>query len=162
MTKEIESFGLSPMDVANWFICNIDRESGDSITHLKLQKLVYYAQARSVVLLNKSIFVDEIQAWAHGPVVPELFYEYRDHGYKAIPICECDNNIPSDLEEVLLEVRRVYGEMRAKSLENLTHRERPWIEARDGYAPEDRCAESISLKTMAEFYGEIIDGRVLW
>ena len=64
MENSLETFGLSPTDVANWFTCNIDREVGDSITHLKLQKLIYYAQAWSLALKGKTLFEEEIQAWA--------------------------------------------------------------------------------------------------
>jgi len=52
----IESYGLSPFDVANWFTCSLDREAGDSITHLKLQKLLYYAQAWSLALNGIALF----------------------------------------------------------------------------------------------------------
>jgi len=35
----IESYGLSPFDVANWFTCSLDREAGDSITHIETTKI---------------------------------------------------------------------------------------------------------------------------
>jgi uncharacterized phage-associated protein len=46
----------TPSQIADWFLCNIDREAGEAITHLKLHKLVYYAQAWSLSLLNESLF----------------------------------------------------------------------------------------------------------
>jgi len=34
-----------PSDIARWFINRADRLAGDDMTHLKLQKLIYFAQA---------------------------------------------------------------------------------------------------------------------
>ena len=50
-----------------------DIKVGDSITNLKLQKLVYFAQRVSLALNNKALFQEEIQAWKHGSIVPELY-----------------------------------------------------------------------------------------
>ena len=51
------------LQIADWFAGAIDREAGDSITHLKLQKLVYYAQAWFLALNDKPLFEEEMQAW---------------------------------------------------------------------------------------------------
>jgi uncharacterized phage-associated protein len=48
----MESFNINPAQIANYFTCTIDREAGDSITHLKLQKLMFYAQSWSLVLFD--------------------------------------------------------------------------------------------------------------
>ncbi len=143
-------------DVANWFTCNIDRDAGDSITHLKLQKLMYYAQAWSLAILNKPIFEDDFEAWAHGPVLPRIYEIYKEYGYTALPTCDCENNITDEFEEILLEVKRVYGEKSAKSLEDLTHQESPWINARGGRAPEEKCNEIITKDSMMSFYSELL------
>ena len=89
----IESYGLSPFDVANWFTCSLDREAGDSITHLKLQKLIYYSQAWSLALNGIALFEEDFEAWAHGPVIPEVYQEYKEYGFNALPSCECENRI---------------------------------------------------------------------
>lgn len=47
------------------------------MTTMKLQKLVYYCQAWSLVWDGKPIFEEKIQAWASGPVVRELYNEHR-------------------------------------------------------------------------------------
>ncbi len=124
---EIKTHNLSPFDVANWFTCTIDREAGDSITHLKLQKLLYYAQAWSLVLNGKSLFAEDFEAWAHGPVIPSIYERYKEHGFDALPPCECENDIAGETEEVLKEVKRVYGELSGKKLERLTHSEAPGL-----------------------------------
>ncbi len=154
----IPTYGLNITDVANWFTCNIDREAGDSITHLKLQKLVYYAQAWALTLNGKSLFEDEFEAWAHGPVLPELYEMYKDFGYNALPTCDCDNNITEEIEQVLLEVNRIYGEKSAKMLEVLTHQEKPWLEARNDLPPEARCNNVITKESMINYYSTLLNG----
>ena len=69
MPKDI----CSPLDMAKWFINRVDRESGESITNLKLQKLLYFAQSYYLANYNKQFFNEEMQAWAHGPVVRECY-----------------------------------------------------------------------------------------
>lgn len=39
------------------------------ITPLALQKLLYFAQAFFKALYNETLFLDDCQAWAHGPVI---------------------------------------------------------------------------------------------
>jgi uncharacterized phage-associated protein len=142
----------SAQDIAKWFLCAVDRDSGDSITHLKLQKLLYYAQAWSLVLLDKPMFKEEIQAWTHGPVVPEVYEKYSMHGHNEIPKPEQCPIISKEYEDVLEEVMKTYGIYQAKYLEMLTHSEKPWIEARGGLPLEARCEQVISLKTMKQYY----------
>ena len=89
--------------IANWFLSNIDRESGDSITHLKLQKLLYYAQAWYMVLTeNESepiLFEEKIEAWTHGPVVREVYNKYSEMRYNRIP--SPNDNVVLDEGEAL-------------------------------------------------------------
>lgn len=139
-------------NIAKWFLCAVDRESGDSITHLKLQKLLYYAQAWSLVLLGEPMFEDEIQAWTHGPVVPNVYNIYSGNGYKEISKPDKCPNICPKYEEVLEEVMKTYGIFQAKYLETLTHSEEPWQEARGDLPLEARCDKPISLDTMKKYY----------
>lgn len=149
----------SAKDIAKWFLCAVDREAGDCITHLKLQKLLYYAQAWSLVLINKPMFKEEIQAWMHGPVVPKVYDEYCKYGYNEIPKPEECPIIDKEYEEVLEEVMNTYGIFQAKYLEQLTHSEKPWIEARGELPLEARCDKAISLKTMKEYYSFMQAGQ---
>lgn len=64
--------------IAKCFLCNIDRDARVSITHLKLQKLLYYAQAWNMVLSENEecLFQEKIEEWTHGLVVREIYDEY--------------------------------------------------------------------------------------
>src|SRR5258708_4115865 len=92
------SNGCSALDVANWFLAAMDRGAGDSITHLKLQKLVYYAQAWSLALRNKPLFDEDFVAWTHGPVVKSVWRRFKGYGLDAIPAGSTKCSFASDEE----------------------------------------------------------------
>ena len=62
-------------------ILNHFLQMGDCITHMKLQKILYFSVARCLVENNRYIVEHDFQAWPHGPVLPELYKVlkgYRD------------------------------------------------------------------------------------
>lgn len=142
------------LDVARYFVHRSDLDAGDPITHLKVQKLVYYAQAWHLALFGPPLFQDRIEAWMHGPVVPEVFEAFK--GYKYNPILPTDvpaPELPSNVEQHLNEVWKTYGPYTAKYLEDLTHQEEPWIHARGDCQPGDSCNNVIELDAMRTYYG---------
>jgi uncharacterized phage-associated protein len=143
-------------EVANYFLKMVNRESGSSITHLKLQKLVYYAQAWHLVFAGKPLFNSRIEAWIHGPVCPELYDKFRGSGYENLPAPE-DKLYKFNQPEIetLESVWETYGDYDGKYLEDLTHQEEPWKEARGNRSPGEHCTKEISLKTMQEFYTKL-------
>lgn len=66
-------------NVAEYFIALSTPGTSKSITPLKLQKLVYYAQALSHPFNNRFLFEEDFEAWVHGPVSPELYYKYKEY-----------------------------------------------------------------------------------
>ena len=140
------------LDVADWFLRN--PVPGEPITHLKLQKLVYYAQAWSLALFEKPLFAEDFQAWAHGPVAPSIYRAVAGKGWNALaPFSDREPAIFVDDQLALLsEVAEIYGAYTAKGLEAMTHSEAPWVEARQGLSPEARSSAVIPKARMAEFY----------
>ncbi len=149
------------IDVANWFLCNIDRESGESMTHLKLQKLLYYAQAWYMVLsqLGEPLFDDEIQAWTHGPVVSNVYKVFAPYGFDSIPAPQDCESLDAETEHILNEVLRVYGKFDAKYLELLTHQEEPWMKTRGSIPIEARCDKPITLGLIKQYYKEMYESN---
>jgi uncharacterized phage-associated protein len=141
------------LDIALYFLNRVDREAGDTISALKLQKLVYYAQVWSMVLRNKPLFEESIEAWKHGPVVRSLWEEYQSFNRQTIPPPEepLPTFDPSELE-VLEMVWGRYGELSAHQLRNLTHAERPWQIARQGLAEHERSSNPLSLEDMRAYH----------
>jgi uncharacterized phage-associated protein len=143
------------LEIANWIRNAVDRGAGDSITHLKLQKLVYYAQAWSLALLGRPLFDEDVQAWTHGPVVPSVWHHLKDHRWDALPPAAHAVELDPETEELLRDVMDTYGEHSAKALEDLTHSEEPWIRARGGLPIEARSAAVIPKAHMRRFYGDL-------
>ena len=122
---------LTCFDIADYFLSLVDEDVGDSISNLKLQKLVYYAQGFSLALHDKPLFPKSIEAWAHGPVVRVLYDKYRD--YEANPIPKPSkiklSKYDTATKELLNEIYAVYGQYSAWKLRELTHEDSPWINA---------------------------------
>jgi len=162
ITKMDSTSRYTAEQIANWFLSKIEYESGDSIAPLKLQKLVYYAQAWHLAIWDEPLFEDSIEAWVHGPVVPVLYYKFKEICADCpIPIDRIDearNSILTLKEHViglLNEVLEIYGEHSGRYLEKLTHCEMPWKKARNGLQPYEKSNTIITHQDMKEFYQKI-------
>lgn len=133
-------------EVASWFL------SRENMTHKKLQKLCYYAQAWHCALFDEPLFQEDIQAWVHGPVIVSLYREYSKYKWDLIP-SEKVPAVSEDAEMVLEAVYNTYGGFTGDQLENLTHSEDPWIEARKGLEPWESSNNVISITSMKDYYG---------
>ena len=134
-----------------------------SMTPKKLQKLLYYAYAWTLALLNESdkeinfrLFSEPIQAWVHGPVVPSVYNEYKRFGWNEIPRVESFNDdiFSEDVLDILNQVWEVYGSLSGNELEEISHKERPWKEARKDVPAYASSDEEISDRVIFEFFNE--------
>jgi uncharacterized phage-associated protein len=117
------------MDVSRYFLTAQDQESGELITNLKLQKLLYYAQGYYLALFGEPLFADEISAWPNGPVVKSVYEEFKDFGDKPIPVIEKVPKLPDQATEVLRNVLQSHGQYSAWKLRDMTHKELPYLAA---------------------------------
>jgi uncharacterized phage-associated protein len=118
-------------DIAEYFLCLADNESGDYMSNLKIQKLVYYAQGLNLAATGKPLFDDDIVAWVHGPVVVDLYHQYKENGSAPIEPTP-DYPLPKftrSTKQFLDEVYRSLGQYSAWKLREMTHQESPWINA---------------------------------
>ncbi|WP_204103939.1 MULTISPECIES: type II toxin-antitoxin system antitoxin SocA domain-containing protein [Spirulina sp. CCY15215] len=121
---------VSARDVAEYFLALADNDNGSSgelISNLKLQKLLYYAQGLYLALFDRPLFPEQIESWIHGPVVPEIYYYYKQYGSGSLPFPENFDysKFDDETKEVLEEVYEVYGQFSAWKLRNLAHNEPP-------------------------------------
>ena len=96
------------------------------ITPLELQKYLYYINGISLALFNKPAFENKIVAWAHGPVVEEIYHKYKEYGKKEIDISKYNYKVSPGLKRIILEVIEGYCKYRGGELIDLTHDELPW------------------------------------
>ena len=130
-------------------------EKKGPMTAMKLQKLLYYCQAWSLVWDDKPIYLARIEAWANGPVIPRVYARHR--GMFEVSDWEGNPGALTQSERDTIDVvLGYYGDQPSLVLSQLTHNERPWLEARSGLAPGDRGNQEITHAALAEYYGSLV------
>lgn len=143
----IASRPLTTASIAAAYLCAIRDDEDRDFKSLKLQKLLYYAQGYALAILRRPLFSERIKAWAHGPVVPQVWKEYEGHGGRPLPQPDLDLlAIDAQIRAILDRVYNDYGQYAAWALRNMTHEERPWAET-----PQN---EEIDPAVMAAFFTE--------
>jgi uncharacterized phage-associated protein len=139
-------------DYLLWFA----KEHGDVLTPLKLQKLMFYADAWHMVLNDGEELVPEhFEAWVHGPVLREVYFRFNH--YRWNPISQ-EIQLPALSEKIktfLDEVYKVFGGLSGYELEQLTHQEQPWKAARGDLPPDATCTSNIDKGLTRLFYTEM-------
>lgn len=153
------------LDVSRYII-NYSNERGYGISNLKLQKVLYLVQASFLVYTDahQPCFPNDFEAWQFGPVIPEVYHEYKCYGSSNIPtikyyyrqgdkdfgdlwkmervefnsqvIPECDRR---EIEEIV-DMCASYS---ATDLVRITHNQAPW---RDAYTMGKRKIEKDAIK----------------
>lgn len=155
------------LDVAKYFLWRAHNEAGEGITQLKLYKLVYYAQAWSLVFRGKSLFEGEVQAWSHGAIPVSLRPVFQVFGDEPIPPDYLAYFSPSKLSleeselKVLDAVFTCYGSLTPGHLRNLSHAEQPWLIARGDLPEHSRCSTPINEGYMRLYYSSFVSSDQL-
>jgi len=128
------------------------------ITPLALQKLLYYSQGFYKIFYDKFLFAEDCEAWVHGPVYKDIYFKYRDFGYNPIK----DDNLEfedielTETEEELLDsIIDNFGCYSAKTLEKMTHSERPWRLTRKDLKAEVKSNEVIRKDLIADYFKDV-------
>lgn len=148
LCEKLIAMTYKALDIAKLLINKAaDDGGGELLTNLKLQKLLYYEQGFHLAYFGTPLFEENIEAWQYGPVVPDVYNYFKEHGKNGITSKECDVQI-DDKEEYALfeEVYNVYGKYSAFGLMHMTHSETPWASTNVG------VGNVISLQKMADFF----------
>ncbi len=141
-------------DVAKYIVDKLG-----SVDTWKLQKLVYYCQAWSLVWDERPMFGEPIEAWANGPVCRALYERHR--GKFAVgpdtPIWSGANPniLTKDEHETIEAILGEYGDKPGHWLRELTHLEEPWKQARGDTPPMESCSNVITHESMRLYYGAL-------
>lgn len=132
------------------------------MSHLKLQKLLFYCDAYHLAYFDVELIDDKFEAWMHGPVSRKVYNSLKDKSmlyaelsYSSSIEEDVDKDfreLTQDQQTLIVSVLDDLSTWTGLELEKATHNERPWIEARIGYAEADKCHEIISKKTTQTFY----------
>ena len=134
MNKETKIQEQSVFDIANYFIelsqkNMIDEGVPEGITHLKLQKILYFSQAAFLALYDKKLFNDPIEAWKFGPVIRAVYEKYKEYGNQPLEIKDEIKGVNVELKEFLDGIWELFGKYSAAELIDISHRHTPWKEA---------------------------------
>lgn len=142
----------STYDVAKYITERIGEMSA-----MKLQKLMYYAQAWSLVWEEEPLFESDFQAWANGPVLPQLYSLHRGmFKVDSSLFATADSGRLSATERTNVDkVLSFYGDKTAQWLSNLTHQESPWLNARGDLAPGASSDAIIPQSDIHEYYSSL-------
>ncbi|MEK6748472.1 MAG: type II toxin-antitoxin system antitoxin SocA domain-containing protein [Pseudomonadota bacterium] len=127
--------------IANYFF-DVAKEHRQSISPMKMQKLVYFAHGWYLAIKNEPLIDEQVEAWQFGPVIPSLYQEFKSYGKSEITAYATEftglslatlsletPRIPDtqDLKDFLNKIWEVYGGLTAIQLSNLTHQcDTPW------------------------------------
>lgn len=134
----------SALEIAKYVI-NHEHDNGREISNLRLQKLLYFVQAKILVETGNPCFEDEMEAWEYGPVVPTVYEVYKRYG--SLPISGKQNLsgiIDSEIEKYIGEILDYFSNTPTFELVQITHNQTPWIEAKNKGLHS--CISVVSIK----------------
>ena len=134
-------------DVALWILAEAKRQ-GIVMTHMKLQKLLYYAQAYYIAMTGEPLFKNSIMAWQHGPVIPDVYHSFSKFGNSIIRDVK-DVTPPDGLDNFIKSIIRDKGHLSAHELRTITHNEDTWRNA--WFNSASRC---ITNKMISEYFSQ--------
>lgn len=136
-------------------------EKLEEVTPLMLQKLLYFIQGIYSALYGRPMFAEDCEAWVHGPVYPEVYNLFRDFKYNPIEdarfavLYGTAEKLTEEEKKVIDLVLDTFGVYGGKTLERITHSERPWREARKGYDDNIHSNAMLKKESIRAYYGEV-------
>lgn len=125
-------------------------------TDKQVQKITYYAYCWYLVKNNQDdnnitnrLFEQHPEAWIHGPVFHDLYDEMT---YYRRRFLERQENLKQETKEFLDKIISIYGKYTGNQLEDLTHNELPWKEARYDLPPNVRSREPLKDSVIYSYY----------
>lgn len=143
-------------DVCDYIIVKL-AEAGDTPSVLKIQKLLYYVQSWHLAINKTALFNGKFQAWIHGPVNREIYNRFVNNKfmYSSVGISDLlggQDNLSKEDKLSIDDVLDVYAKFTGSQLEEMTHKEDPWLNARGSLSPSERCETEINEEEMQRFY----------
>lgn len=131
------------------------------MSHLKLQKLLFYCDAYCLAYFGQELVEDVFEAWVHGPVSRKVYDSLKDKSVLYSDLAYSDTGVDVDAafaalslaqKELITGTLDLLAAWTGLELEASTHRELPWREARGGIDDGAKCHNPISKEITMEFY----------
>ena len=130
------------------YVVNFSSQSGDRITQLKLQKILYYIQGTYLALKGCPAFSDEIMAWKLGPAVHSVYSAYKQYDDQPIPPSDSDVNMEPEDQLFIAEIYKKFRGFTAAQLVDKTHNEAPWRDTTTN--------DVISIDSIRDFFANVV------
>ena len=130
-----------------------------SMSAMKLQKLIFYSQAMSLVWDDVPLFDDDFEAWAKGPVCRTLFNAHKgkfmlnDSDF-LIPYKPNTSRLTAEQKETIDTVVSSLIDYPPYILSDMVHKEKPWLDARGALPNGAHCENIIPKSDMLDYYLE--------
>ena len=147
----------SAFDVADVFIQTANQSDDDSISNLKLNKLLYFAQGTYLARTGETLFDEPIEAWQMGPVVPAVYDKYKHFGKSPIPasaVSSESHEFSEDATDAILDVLREFGKYTGAALVSMTHKaDTPCSETfYSNHSMSNTTKHQIPLQSIKEYF----------
>ncbi len=145
-----KNISLTKIDIAiDYLLCKCE-----DITPLALQKALYYIQGFYYAFRDEYIFIEDCEAWAHGPVYPEIYHKYSSYRFDPIEGGEtCDESTLTIYEKTIIDsVIKNLCCYSGKTLEGFTHSEEPWLKTRGDIPVNVASNRTIHKKEIGEYF----------
>jgi len=166
---------FSAKAIANSFL-DLARAHGQSLTPMKIQKLIYYANGWHSAIKGEPLLDEQVEAWPYGPVIPSIYRAFSDHGNQPItsPLVDFefldgpdsredfryhapsleDNTDQAEFAHALLNrIWETYGGYSAIQLSNMTHAPgTPWRQVHDRYSGRIPRGTDIPWESIRDFF----------
>jgi uncharacterized phage-associated protein len=149
---------------------DIADQKGVPVTHLALQKIVYFCHGTAYVRFGKPLLLNKIEAWKNGPVIRELYFSFNSFGDSPISgRAEMVNfrtrrpekiaySFPTDVLDHLQETFKIYGPIDPWRLVAMTHKDgAPWKQVIDRAQKTANAGMRIEESLIRDFFCKTAD-----
>lgn len=147
----------SSIRVADYFI-ERSLDSGELLTPMQVLKLVYIAHGWNLALEGEPLIGEAVEAWKYGPVVPNVYHEFRHYGASPVrAVSRFHRHGVSDVVKPLLNrVYDVYHKFSGGDLSAMTHKkDTPWEKTVRRFSGEPPLHTPIPNNLIREYYSHL-------
>ena len=130
-----------------------EEQAGRPVSNLRLQKLLYFIQAKFLIVKHEPCFTERMEAWDFGPVVPTVYHQYRYYGGGIIPFQGSSSFSFHPADQNLIDMMLDNCSMHSTSdLVEKTHQQDPW---KNAYASSQMGLDAeISIDSIYKYFVE--------
>lgn len=141
-------------EVVDWFLVNVASDEG--ITHLALQKALYFVQSWSYIFNGEWIFKDDCEAWVHGAVYRDIYEEFKEFKHNNLPKISKESSLTHNEIRVLEFVKEKYLDVyTARTLEKICHYEEPFKLTRGDLDEKAVSCRIIKKEDILRYYQDV-------